>query len=173
MTGRLKKRQQILLAVSGAIFAVLFHAEAICTAGIDLHWLWDDRCSACHGHAGDFAREFLSVSDNRLQGRHHVDDFILFLQNHYLAGHEVDAIYNMLLAQVSTQARFRSECSNCHGTAAEFVRNSLDLRNGVLYCRVGNCQVRTFLNNHRGLDPEDVEFFVNVLTRVAHEVYRP
>lgn len=173
MTGRHKKRPQIILAVGGAIFAAVFHAAAICAAGIDLHWLWDDRCSACHGHAGLFAREFLSVSDGRLQGRHHADDFILFLKNHYLAGHEVDAVYNMLLAQVSTQARFRSECSSCHGAAAEFVRNSLDLRNGVLYCRVGNCQVSIFLKSHRGLNPDDVEFFVNVLTRVAHEVCRP
>jgi hypothetical protein len=74
---------------------------------IDLHWLWDDRCAACHGHAGDFTRKFLNVSGGELQGPHHVNDLRRFLHNHYLAGNEVEAIYNMLLAQAINQARFK------------------------------------------------------------------
>jgi hypothetical protein len=42
-----------------------------------------------------------------LQGPHHVNDLRRFLHNHYLAGNEVEAIYNMLLAQAINQARFR------------------------------------------------------------------
>ncbi len=25
-------------------------------SGLDLHWLWEDRCKDCHGHSADFAR---------------------------------------------------------------------------------------------------------------------
>lgn len=141
--------------------------------GIDLHWLWDDRCAECHGHAGDFARKFLRVSGGRLQGRHHVDDLYGFLHNHYLAGNEVDSVYKMLFAQASNQARFKDECSSCHDTAAGLVRNTLELRDGVLCSRNSGRPVGDFLNHHRGLTPEDAGFFTNLLTRVAREVYRP
>jgi hypothetical protein len=142
-------------------------------SGLDLHWLWHDRCAECHGHAGDFARKFLSVSNGQLQGTHHQYELRSFLHNHYLSGHEVDAVYDMLLAQVKTQVRFKDECSGCHGTAAEFVRKSLEIRTGVLYGRDSEIQARLFLGNHRNLGPDDVEFFISVLRRVAYELYRP
>jgi hypothetical protein len=143
------------------------------SAGIDLHRMWDDRCFECHGHAGDFARKYLSVSGDTLQGRHHVDDLRRFLSNHYLANHEVDAVYDMLRAQASRQARFKSECSGCHGGAATFVRNSLDLHEGVVYSRDSSLPIRMFLEFHRNLTPTDVDFYVELLTRVAREIYRP
>lgn len=163
----------IYLIASTLVVTAVLAAAAARASGTDLHWLWHDRCASCHGHAGDFARNSLNVSNDALQGRHHTRDFRQFLHHHYLGGHEVDAIYNMLLAQVKTQPRYRAECSSCHGTAAEFVRSSLELRDGTLYSRDGEHQVRLFLDHHRNLDPGDVEFFINVLTRVAHEVYRP
>ena len=153
--------------------SMLLAMPAVRASGTDLHWLWDDRCAACHGHAGDFSRKSLSVSSGKLQGRHYVHDLRLFLNNHYLAGNEVDAVYNMLLAQANNQARFKVECTSCHDTAAKFVRNSLELRDGALYSRNSGRPVRQFLDHHMGLNPDDVEYFMNLLTRVAHEVYRP
>jgi hypothetical protein len=155
------------------LVAAVLAMSAVRASGIDLHWLWDDRCAACHGHAGDFSRKFLSVSSGELQGPHHVHDLRRFLHNHYLAGNEVDAVYNMLLAQANNQARFKNECASCHDTAAMFVRHSLELRDGVLYSRNSGRPVIRFLNHHMELNPDDVEFFINLLTRVAHEVYRP
>ena len=146
---------------------------AVRASDIDLYWLWDDRCAACHGHAGDFARKFLSVSSGELQGPHHVHDLRRFLHNHYLVGDEVDAAYNMLLAQANNQARFKNESASCHDTAAMFVRHSLELREGVLNSRNSGRPVRRFLEHHRELNSDDVEFFINALARVAHEVYRP
>jgi hypothetical protein len=146
--------------------------SAVGAGGIDLHRLWDDRCVECHGHAGDFARTFLSVSNGELQGRHHIHDLRRFMRNHYLADREVDAVYKMLLAQVSSPARFKDECGSCHKTAAEFVRSSLELRDGVLYSRKSGRPIN-LLDHHKDLGPDDVEFFEKLLTRVAHEVYRP
>ena len=159
-------------AFSWVITTALITSGAGAT-GIDLHRMWDNRCYECHGHAGDFSRQFLSVSNGQLQGRHHVDDLHLFLRNHYLADTEVDAIYSMLLAQVSTPAKFKNECVKCHETAAEFARQSLEFQNGVLYGRASGQQVRDFLDHHRQLSPDDVEFFENLLIRIANEVHRP
>jgi len=46
---------------------------------IDLHWLWDNRCADCHGHAGGFSRQFLNVDGDELKGRHHVHDLGRFI----------------------------------------------------------------------------------------------
>ena len=137
-------------------------------AGIDLHRFRDDRCAECHGHAGAFAR----VVEGRLRGRHHVADLRQFMQHHYLAANELDAVLDMLTAQATSQARFKQECSNCHASAAEFVRESLVLRAAVLVSRETARPTREFLESHRSLDAEDVEFSMPLLHRVAGEVYR-
>ena len=141
-------------------------------AGGDLHRMWDDRCSECHGHAGAFARRSLNVVEGELQGRHHVHDLKRFLSNHYLAENEVDAVHDMLLAQAVTEPRFRSNCSGCHDTAAEFVRSSIELRDGVSYGRRSGKKVIDFLREHQGLHEKEIDFYVEVLTRVAREVHR-
>jgi len=164
---------RVNLGISIVLVAAVLAMTAVKASDIDLHWLWDDRCAACHGHSGDFSRKFLSVSSGKLQGPHHVHDLHHFLHNHYLAGNEVDAVYNMLLAQANNQARFKGECASCHDTAARFVRSSLELRDGVLYSRNSGVSISRFLDHHMELDPDDVEFFINLLTRIAHEVYRP
>ncbi len=164
---------RIRLKLSIVLFATVLATPAAAASGLDLHWLWDDRCADCHGHSGDFARRFLSVTGGELQGRHHVHDLRQFMHNHYLAGNEVDAVLNMLLAQANNPARFKGECAACHDTAAVFVRNSLELRDGVLYSRDSGRPARDFLVHHRQLNSDDASFFVNLLTRVAHEVYRP
>lgn len=154
-------------------FATVLLTPAVEAAGIDLHRMWDDRCYDCHGHSAEFARKFLSVSNGELQGRHHVQDLRQFMHNHYVADSEVEAVYTMLYAQVSNQARFKDDCSRCHQTAAVFARRSLEFREGVLYGRKSGLPVRRFLDTHRGLDPDEVDFFTKLLTRVANEVYRP
>lgn len=164
--------RSITRVTSLVLVYMLLLAPVVSASGVDLHWLWDNRCAECHGHSGEFSRSNLGVSGGQLQGRHHADDLRQFLGNHYLAGNEVDAIYNMLLAQANNQARFRNECARCHGNAAGFVRGSLELREGILYGRNSGRPVDAFLENHMGLDTDDVEFYKNLLTRIANEVYR-
>jgi hypothetical protein len=164
---------QVNLKASLLLVTAVFVAPVFASAGIDLHRLWDDRCIDCHGHAGEFARRSLSVVGGELQGRHHLHDLRRFLHNHYLADSEVDAVYDMLLAQAGSEARFKGECSRCHKRAAEFVRNSLRFRNGVLYGLKSGEPVSIYLGHHQQLRPDDAAFFAEVLTRVAGEVYRP
>lgn len=150
-------------------------ASSVVTAntGQDLHQRWHNQCFDCHGHSAEFSRKFLTVSDGKLQGLHHTDNLRQFLHNHYPAGRDVDAIYNMLLAQASTTARFMTECSKCHGTAVDLVRESIILHDGELYSRILEAPIRYLLEDHRNLKTADVEFYMQLFTRIADEVYRP
>ena len=161
---------QLNLKVNITLILSLLLIPVVAAFATDLHKLWDDRCSSCHGHAGEFSRKFLRVSDSELHGRHHVHDLRLFLNNHFLAGHDVEPIYNMLLAQASIIPRFKNECSSCHETAAKFVRESFMLHDGSIYSRKLKIPVRDFLNDHRNLQSEDIDFFMKQLNRIAHEI---
>lgn len=141
-------------------------------AAVDLHRLWDDKCAECHGHSAEFARRMLSAADNRLLGRHHVDDLKLFLGNHYLMGQDIDGIYDMLLAQVNTPPRYAGECASCHVSAAELVRESIESRDGQLYVAGSSRTLDDFLEGHRGFSGEDAGFFSDLLARVFGEVHR-
>ena len=152
------------------MFIFLLSSSLVSASGLDLHAFWDDHCLSCHGHSGQFSRKFLTVSNDQLQGKHHVDDLRLFLSNHYLTDHTVDPIINMLLAQASSEPRFNEECSSCHQSAAEFVRESLMFRDGELYGRSSDMPIRDFLNSHRKLQPRDVDYFIQQLIRIAQEV---
>jgi hypothetical protein len=162
---------------TGVSVALLTAAMILTTVGeapaLDLHRYWDQRCGECHGHAGAFARRFLSVRDGELQGRHPVGDMRLFLRNHGVPAGEVDAVYAMLLAQASSPGGFDSRCGSCHGSAAELARGSLVLRDGVLRGVRSSRPVAEFLRDHAGLRPEEVTFFTDLLTRVEREVNRP
>jgi hypothetical protein len=170
---RLRNNLLTMFGAVGMLAMALLAMTSVAAVAPDLHWLWHDRCAGCHGHAAEFARKSLNVSGEQLTGRHHENNLWLFLHNHYLSGHEVDAVYDMLFAQVKTQARFKDECSICHGIAAEFVRNSLELRDGVLHGRESGSPARVFLTSHRDMTAEDVDYFNSLLERLAREIYRP
>lgn len=140
---------------------------------LDLHALWDNRCAECHGHSAEFARKYLKPADGLLQGRHHIKDLRLFLENHYSPKEQVDAIYQMLLAQTGTPPRFREECRSCHGKASDFVRSSISLKENKLIIRESGVYVEHFMQRHRGLTQEDIQFYMALFTRLAREIYRP
>lgn len=151
------------------LFAVVVLSPMMATSGTDLHWLWDDRCASCHGHSGEFTRQFLNVSNNQLMGAHHVNDLKLFLHNHYLSGRLVNEMYSMLLAQASHSDSFKKECSGCHQNAASFVRKNLAMQDNKLIIRTTGRSVKSYLENHRKLTDADIDFFTLLLTRVAKE----
>lgn len=51
----------------GALMVLLVFASlsSSAPAEVDLHDYWDQRCSYCHGHSGEFARRFLHVDNLR------------------------------------------------------------------------------------------------------------
>ncbi len=130
---------------------------------------WDNRCEECHGEADEFARKFLWAIDGQLQGQHHIDDLSLYMRNHYIPKHLFDEIYNMLLEQANTPARFKSECSSCHNSAKEFIRKSIFIKAGELTGVESGIPVREFLKTHQGLQQTGVDFFTKLLARVLNE----
>jgi hypothetical protein len=138
--------------------------------GVDLHGYWDQRCSGCHGHAGEFARRFLQVEDGKLLGAHHRSDLDLFLRNHYLNDGLLEPVRAMLLAQVTTPPLFLDKCAGCHGNAADFARKSLAIRDGALVGAASGRKLADYLVKHGGLGPTEVPVVVDNLTRVRKEV---
>lgn len=143
------------------------------SSDIDLHEYWDQRCKDCHGHSSEFARRSLRVDDGRLVGAHHREDLDVFLRNHYLADGLEGPVVAMLTAQLSTPPLFGEKCARCHGTAAEFARKSLVIRNDVLLGLSSGRAVADFLSSHGGLKRDEVPLVVDSLTRVRNEVSRP
>lgn len=138
-------------------------------AAFDLHAFWDGRCAHCHGHAAAFARKFLHVEAGLLAGTHHKADLKRFLAQHETSGAHADAIYDMLLAQVSTQPAFQQRCAGCHGTAADFARAALAERDGVLVGRTNGRPVADFLTRHGGATPDEAATIARSLARVLRE----
>jgi hypothetical protein len=79
----------------------------------------------------------------------------------------------MLLAQTSTPPRFRDECAQCHGNAADFLRDAMDFKDGKLTVRRSGSPVQQFLQSHRDLAQDDILFYLGLFTRLAKEIYRP
>ncbi len=153
--------------------AILSLSVGSAAGATDLHRLWDDACADCHGHSAEFSRRFLEVRDGRLLGRHHREDLLQFMHHHYLRADAIDAVYDMLLAQTRNPPRFRDECSACHGSAAALLRAS-DVRWQGDSLRLGSgLGMREFLQGHRGLQPDDVDFYQSLFERIAVEIGRP
>jgi len=155
------------------VLALTAAAPAWAADTFDLHHFWDQRCEECHGHAGRFAHTFLSVEGDRLVGRHHRDDLMRFLGNHGVPAARVKPIYDMLLAQARTAGQFATTCGGCHDSAAGLVRDSLEMRDGVLHGRETGRPVAEFMKRHARLKPDEVPFFVDLLVRIEGEVRSP
>ena len=140
--------------------------------GLDLHWLWDDRCAQCHGHSAEFARR-LSWRDGDLVLAHPVGDPLRFLRHHYPPEAETEPIYRMLQAEAATPPRFREACAGCHDSAAVLARESIVFRGSRPVVRRTGQPLGEALAGHRGIDAEAQVFFEALLTRVAREVHRP
>jgi hypothetical protein len=140
------------------------------TAERDLHDYWDARCASCHGHAAQFARKFLSVENGKLTGTHHRNNLDVFLRTHHLTPDLYAPTIAMLTAQAQAEPLFKQRCSGCHGTAAEFARKSLEMKNGELHGKKSAMPVKDFLKNHFNPPPEEVRELIENLTRVLGEV---
>lgn len=157
-----------------AVVAFLLAGPArAATDSFDLHWFWDQRCSDCHGHAGEFAQRFLTARDGKLLGAHHVDDMERFLGYHGVPDRQVKAMYEMLLAQAVRGPRFKDRCGRCHDNAAGLVRDGVVTKDGVPFGRESGLPLAVFLDGHGRIGADEVPFFVDLLRRIEREVRAP
>lgn len=136
----------------------------------DLHAYWDDRCAGCHGHAADFSRQFLTVENGALKGRHHRNDLALFLANHYIDDALIEPVMAMLAAQKQAMPRFKAQCQRCHATAADLARESLAVRDGELVSRTTGQPMRDYLKGHGRIKAADQPAYLDFLARITREV---
>lgn len=150
------------------IGGLLLLAGARSATAVDLHAFWDTRCAECHGHAGDFARKHLKVTDGRLRGSHADRDLNRFLGVHESSGENAGGLYAMLLAQAQTQPLFQQKCAGCHGTAADYARANLVLKDGAAVTKDGR-KVVDVLARHGKVTPEEARSIADSLVRVLGE----
>lgn len=161
----------MLRALAALVLAVGLVPTA--AGAVDLHRLWDERCSRCHEHSADFARSKLRLVDGRLTGSAPDRDLPEFLGEHRggLPPALAAGVAAMLAAEAATPNLFRTHCRICHGTAAELARTALIRRDGTLYGRYSGRSIAEFLNGHGRLDADGTAFFLDLLERLEAEVH--
>jgi hypothetical protein len=156
------------MPISRVCIAILLLALIpIAASSRDAPAIWDSRCEECHGDSVIFAGKYLWDIEGQLQGRHHIDNLKLFMGNHYIPDHEIDAIRNMLLDQANSSVRFNAECTSCHGGAREFVEKSIWVGGSRVTGLETGREVDDFLPTHQELQPEDVDFYKKLFARIA------
>lgn len=138
----------------------------------DAQAIWDSRCEECHGDPAKFSSKYLWNIEGQLQGRHHIDNLNLFMNNHYIPEHEIETIRNMLLDQANSPVRFKAECGSCHGDANEFVSKSIWVRGSEITALESGMDISEFLPTHQELGPEDVAFYRKLFARIAGKPLR-
>jgi len=133
----------------------------------DAQAIWDSRCEECHGDSAKFAGKYLWDIEGQLQGQHHINNLDLFMRNHYLPDHEIEAINSMLLTQANSPVRFKAECGDCHGDAKEFVEKSIWVRGSGITGLESGRDISEFLPTHQELQPEDVAFYQKLFARIT------
>jgi hypothetical protein len=133
----------------------------------DAEAIWDSRCEECHGDPTRFARKYLWDIEGQLQGQHHIDNLRLFMGNHYIPAHEIEAIRNMLLAQANSPLRFKTQCGGCHGDVKEFVEKSIWVRGSEITGLDSGMDVGEFLPTHQELGAEDITYYQKLFARIA------
>jgi hypothetical protein len=129
--------------------------------------IWDSRCEECHDDPVVFAQKYLWDIDGQLQGQHHIDNLSLFMKNHYIPKHEIEAVNTMLLSQANSPLRFKTECSSCHGEVKDFIENSLWVSRGGITGMQTGMDIGEFLPTHQELQPEGVSFYQKLFARIA------
>ena len=153
-----------------AILCIAFGSIGGRTAGaLDYHELFEARCGACHGHAGDLARATLVIVDGALEGRETGHDIRAFLPTHYggLSTAEAAVLHDMLFRQVEAGGFFKERCAICHLRARDLAKASLIVVGDTLRGRYSGRDMAAFLPGHGRLDAEEAAFIHDVLLRIA------
>ncbi len=153
-----------------AIVVLLIGSGAASAA--DIHLYWENHCLECHGHAGAFARDRLTVEGGVLVSDRWGSGLDRFLANHHTTPATLEPIIAMLTAQVESPPLYAEHCSGCHGIAADLVRDSVERRDDVLYGRPSGRPLARFLARHGGLASDEIPVVLESLDRLVDETVR-
>lgn len=141
---------------------------AVPAAGFDVHGFWDSECSECHGDAGAFAGERLSVDDGRLVSAQWGEELARFLATHHMNEAALGPMLAMLTAQATPVPVYDLRCAECHGPAADLVARSILWRDGRLIT-AGGTPLDGFLVDHGALAPDEIPALIDRLEALADD----
>jgi len=127
----------------------------------DMHAMFEKRCGACHDHAGELARQSLTLRGSKLVGREsgaRVEGFLLTHRGGVSAGEARD-LAAMFRRQVDAAGRFQVQCAICHVRAVDLARHDLIFEGGRLRGRYSGRDIGEFLVGHGRLDRQGASFF--------------
>ena len=101
-------------------------------AAADFHEIFESRCLACHGHAGDFARGSLTEENGILSGIKSGRNVGAFLHSHSggLSPSDIDLFVETFTRQLNSGGFYQDLCKICHDRAYELARLQLIMRDG-------------------------------------------
>lgn len=164
-TGATMMKQFFLCSLLvSAMFCTVAPAAAETTQPLNFHVVFEDRCHRCHGHAGPFVRDTLSLVDGVLvrPGGQPVEPF---LKTHF-GGLDRDTLHLFLdtfEAQLQSGALYREKCIFCHEPAYHFARLNLIDRDGTLTGRYSGHDIDLFLRSHGRLTAEEADRMTEAL----------
>lgn len=135
--------------------------------GIDFHTVFEERCLSCHGHAGPFVRERLTLEDGTLY-RSNGQPLAPFLEHHAggLSAKELRLFLDVFAAQIESGGLYKDRCEICHDRARELARLELVLRDGRLVGRYTGRDIGEFLTWHGRLTEEEADRMTKALKRI-------
>ena len=141
----------------------------IAEAAEDFHELFERRCAACHGHAGDFARESLVIVEGELRGRESGRPVRAFLATHRggLAPETAALFTEVLFRQVESGGLFQTHCAICHVRARDLVQARLIVVDGRLLGRYSGADMGVFLRGHGRATEEEADRLYDALLGIA------
>lgn len=156
---------------AGVLYVLAFLTGGLASAfaqTVDPHQLYEQRCSGCHApHAGDFVRDNLVLSGDRLVGRKSSRELQTVLESGHgkLTPDEIESLATLMMNIQQSGRLFQKKCMICHDRAVNLARSELILKDGKLIGRYSNRDITEFLYTHGRLSPDEVTKMVDVLRR--------
>jgi hypothetical protein len=149
--------------LGGALIAAGLASGA---AAADFHQIFEARCLACHGHAGDFARSSLAEVDGVLKGIRSGREVADFLRRHAggLNPDEIALFVDVFTRQVQSGGFYQERCEICHDRAYELARLRLIIRDGRLMGRYSGRDMADFLPDHARMTADEADKMLRTLT---------
>ncbi len=153
----------------GLLLLLLTAGSAASQGAEDFHELFERRCAACHGHAGDFAREALVIVGGELRGRKSGRPVRAFLATHRggLDGERAALFTEVLFRQVESGGLFQAHCAICHVRARDLVQARLVVTDGRLMGRYSGADMGDFLRGHGRAADEEAQRLYEALLGIA------
>jgi hypothetical protein len=131
----------------------------------DPHALFEDRCGRCHGHAGAFALEKLTIENDEVVGQRSGKVVLKTLASHFgrLTDVEARQVVDMFRRQIEAGGLYQTKCRICHDPAKDFARRTLMLRDGQLFGRYSGRPVVDLLSYHGRLQDDERMVLLDML----------